>query len=111
MSLTDEQLRILDEIKNALVRLTAEPVKPKTRGEVIAERFLERALSDIMQAEDCDKATAIYAKRLGVMLKDECWWAEDVGPTADLWLHTFNEANIDSTVEKINGKWDFMKAA
>lgn len=80
-------------------------------GHVIAERFLERALSDIMMAEHADAATSIYAKRLGVMLKDECHWAEDVGPTADLWLHTFNEDNIEPTVEKIAGKWDFMKAA
>jgi guanylate kinase len=80
-------------------------------GEVIAERFLERALSDIMQAHDADVATAIYAKRLGVMLKDECWWAEDVGPAADLWLHRFDELNIEDTIQKIVGKHEYMKAA
>ena len=80
-------------------------------GEVIAERFLERALSDIMQAEDCDTATAIYAKRLGVMLKKECWWAEDVGPAADLWLHKFDEFNMEDTIHKIVEKHEYMRTA
>lgn len=80
-------------------------------GEVIAERFLERAMSDVMQAEDCDEAIGIYAKRLGVMLKNECWWAEDVGPAADLWLHKFDEMNMEDVVQSIVEKHEFMKAA
>ena len=80
-------------------------------GNVIAERFLERALSDIMIAEDADVATQTYAKRLGVMLKDECWWAEDVGPSVDLWLHKFDEMNMEDVIQTIVEKHEYMKAA
>jgi guanylate kinase len=73
-------------------------------GEVIARRFLERMLGDFSQAigkggEAPKGVIDTYSKRLGIMLKDECYWAEDNGPACDLWLQEFNERNIDKTVE------------
>lgn len=70
-------------------------------GQVIAQRFLERALADIMTGSDRTNATTIYAKRLGVMLKDECSWGEDVGPLCDLWLDRFDERNIEQVTDAV----------
>lgn len=77
-------------------------------GQVIGERFLERFMGDLKRAvesngqdEDFRKIQATYASRLGVMLKHECWWGEDVGPLTDLWLQEFDEANIDRVTAQI----------
>jgi guanylate kinase len=77
-------------------------------GGVIGERFLARYMDDLKKAVETGasdgnirKVQASYAGRLGVMLKDECWWGEDVGPLCDLWLHSFDESNIDSVLEQI----------
>jgi guanylate kinase len=75
-------------------------------GEVIARRFLERMLGDFSLAigkggEAAKSVIETYSKRLGVMLKDECHWAEDVGPVCDTWLTNFNESNIDAVVEDL----------
>lgn len=75
-------------------------------GEVIARRFLERMLADFSMAigKGGDAAQGVmdtYGKRLGVMLKDECWWEDDVGPLCDTWLTSFNEANIDAVVQDL----------
>lgn len=73
-------------------------------GEVIAKRFIQRMIGDLKLAHlqnGLDKVGDIYAKRLGVMLKDECWWGEEMGASCDLWLHTFDENNIEETVEMI----------
>lgn len=77
-------------------------------GGVIGDRFLARYMDDLKKAvvagasdNDIKKVQANYAGRLGVMLKDECWWGEDVGPLCDLWLHEFDESNIDGIVERI----------
>jgi len=72
--------------------------------EVIAHRFLERMLSDFTLALGKGTAGAIldtYSKRLGVMLKDECHWAEDIGPVCDTWLTNFDEKNIEAVVEDL----------
>jgi guanylate kinase len=74
-------------------------------GDVIAHRFLERMLGDFssaIAAGTADKVIDTYSKRLGIMLKDECYWAEDNGPVCDLWLQEFNERNIDKTVAYLN---------
>lgn len=77
-------------------------------GGVIGERFLARYMDDLKKAvearasdEDIKKVQASYAARLGVMLKDECWWGEDVGPLCDLWLCEFDESNIDAVIDQI----------
>lgn len=77
-------------------------------GNVIGERYLARYMDDLKKAvesgasdADIKKVQASYAGRLGVMLKDECWWGEDVGPLCDLWLHEFNERNIDAVIDRI----------
>ena len=77
-------------------------------GAVIGERYLARYMDDLKKAvqagasdDDIKKVQASYAGRLGVMLKDECWWGEDVGPLCDLWLHEFDESNIDSVVDRV----------
>ncbi len=72
-------------------------------GEVIAKRFIERMHADMKLTDlgTLNKTIDTYAKRLGVMLKDECWWGEDMGTACDLWLHTFDEHNIEETVEMI----------
>jgi guanylate kinase len=69
-------------------------------GDVIGKRFLDRFISDGMSL-GFEKAADTYAKRLGVMLKDECWWAEDMGPACDIWLHTFDELNVEDVVGEI----------
>lgn len=72
-------------------------------GEVIAKRFIERMHADL-KLSDLDGANKVidtYAKRLGVMLKDECWWGEDMGSACDIWLHTFDEKNIEDVVGEI----------
>lgn len=76
-------------------------------GDVIAKRFLDRMFRDYeenMTPAGYVKTLETYSKRLGVMLKDECWWGEDVGPMCDEWLHKFDESNLESTVEKIGRK-------
>ena len=77
-------------------------------GGVIGERFLARYMNDLKKAVETGasdsqikKIQATYAGRLGVMLKDECWWGEDVGPLCDLWLQAFDESNIDSVMDQI----------
>lgn len=77
-------------------------------GVVIGERILDRFMADFNAAAsqpNCiQKMTEVrnaYAKRLGVMLKEECWWGEDVGPLCDLWLHEFDASNIDGVVNRI----------
>lgn len=77
-------------------------------GGVIGERFLARFMGDLKKAvesgasdADIKKVQASYAGRLGVMLKDECWWDEDVGPLCDLWLREFDESNIERVLEQI----------
>lgn len=75
-------------------------------GEVIARRFLERMLADFSMAIGKGGSAAsgvidTYSKRLGVMLKDECHWAEDVGPVCDTWLTNFDEKNIEAVVEDL----------
>jgi len=73
-------------------------------GDVIAKRFIQRMIGDLKLAhlqDSLDKVGDIYAKRLGVMLKDECWWGEDMGTACDLWLHTFDERNIEEVLETI----------
>lgn len=76
-------------------------------GEVIARRFLERMMCDlspaIAQGSTAQKVIDTYSKRLGVMLKDESYWAEDTAPACDLWLQEFDERNIDKTVDYL---WD-----
>lgn len=78
-------------------------------GDVIARRFLERMLSDFSMAigKGGTHAQAVidtYSKRLGVMLKDECWWEEDVCSICDTWLHNFDESNIDAVVRELTEK-------
>lgn len=75
-------------------------------GAIIAERFLQRMLADMDDSFEHEAVVATYANRLGVMLKNECWWAEDVGPLCDLWLHSFTERNIGRVVEEIRGLAD-----
>jgi len=77
-------------------------------GKVIGERFITRFMDDLKKVvqngvteEAVQKVETTYANRLGVMIKDECWWGEDVGPICDLWLHEFHEGNIDGIVERI----------
>lgn len=75
-------------------------------GEVIARRFLERMLGDFSMSigkggEAAKGVIETYSKRLGVMIKDECWWGEDVGPLCDLWLHEFDERHTENVVEQI----------
>jgi guanylate kinase len=72
-------------------------------GEVIAKRFIERMHADLKLA-DLGTANGVidtYSKRLGVMLKDECWWGEDMGTACELWLHNFDESNIEDVVTDI----------
>jgi guanylate kinase len=82
-------------------------------GYVIGDRFLARYMSDlrtIVQTDMSDAAVqavlGTYAARLGVMLKDECHWGEDVGPLCDLWLQNFDESNIDSVMGQISAVAD-----
>jgi guanylate kinase len=82
-------------------------------GQVIGERFLNRYMDDLKKGveagvddEAIRKIQATYAGRLGVMLKHECWWGEDIGPMCDLWLHEFDEGNIDSVIDRIAGLAD-----
>jgi len=77
-------------------------------GGVIGERFLARYMDDLKKAvetgasdSNIKKVQASYAGRLGVMLKDECSWGEDVGPLCDLWLREFDESNIERVLEQI----------
>jgi guanylate kinase len=73
-------------------------------GEVIAKRFLDRMGADLGNAQDDFQRRSIletYSKRLGVMLKDECWWGEDMGPSCDIWLHSFDERNTEDVVGEI----------
>lgn len=77
-------------------------------GAVIGERILDRFMADFNAAasqpnciQKMTEVRSAYAKRIGVMLKDECWWGEDVGPLCDLWLHEFDASNIDSVVSQI----------
>lgn len=77
-------------------------------GRVIGERFLARYMSELEKAVkagvDDEAISAIqstYAGRLGVMLKDECWWGEDIGPMCDLWIHELNDATIDRAIKQI----------
>lgn len=70
-------------------------------GEVIAGRFLHRAVTDIMLAVDSDKTLALYAKRLGVMLQEERYWIHEVGMRCDTLLGEFNEDNIEAVIQKI----------
>lgn len=77
-------------------------------GNVIGERFMARYMDDLKKVveagvsdEAIQKIQATYGTRLGVMLKEECWWGEDVGPLCDLWLHEFNERNIDAVMDQI----------
>ena len=76
-------------------------------GDVIAKRFIQRMIGDLKLAhlqDSLDKVGDIYAKRLGVMLKDECWWGEDMGTACDLWLHNFDETNVEQTVTAIRSE-------
>lgn len=72
-------------------------------GEVIAKRFIERMHADLKLADlgTANKVIDTYSKRLGVMLKDECWWGEDMGTACELWLHNFDESNIEGVVTDI----------
>lgn len=83
-------------------------------GEVIARRFLERMLSDFSLAiarGESGKIIDTYSKRLGIMLKDECYWAEDNGPACDLWLQEFDERNTEKTVEFLQSQAQTALAA
>lgn len=77
-------------------------------GHVIGERFLARYMSDLEKAvkDGVDEAgvrklQATYAGRLGVMLKDECWWSDDFGPMCDLWVHELNDSTIDRVIDQV----------
>lgn len=77
-------------------------------GNIIGERFLARYMSELEKAvgNNADEETirriqSTYAARLGVMLKDECWWGEDIGPMCDLWINELNNATIDRAVKQI----------
>lgn len=75
-------------------------------GDIIARRFLDRMLGDVALVvnkgeAEMNQVIQTYANRLGVMLKSECWWSEDIGPLCDLWLHDFNEANIERVVDQV----------
>ena len=83
-------------------------------GDVIARRFLERMLGDFSLAiarGEAGKVIDTYSKRLGIMLKDECYWAEDNGPACNLWLQEFDERNIDKTVEFLRSQAQIALAA
>jgi guanylate kinase len=76
-------------------------------GHVIGERFLARYMSELEKAVrgDVDEASirkiqSTYAARLGVMLKEECWWSEDIGPMCDLWVRELNDSTIDSVISQ-----------
>ena len=72
-------------------------------GEVIGKRFLDRMLADYQAAGPgtAQKILDTYSTRLGIMLKDECWWGEDIGPMCDMWLLSFDERNIEDVVGEI----------
>lgn len=73
-------------------------------GDVIAKRFLDRMFRDYEENPTPGgfvKTLETYSKRMGVMMQNERYWAEDVGPMCDLWLHKFDESNFDATVEQI----------
>ena len=86
-------------------------------GRVIGERFLSRYMNELEQAvrsnageEAIHRIQAAYASRLGVMLKDECWWGEDIGPMCDLWVQELNQSTINGVLKQILDQADKVAA-
>jgi guanylate kinase len=81
---------------------------------VIASRFVKRLLADFTMAMatpgKADSVIDSYSRRLGVMLEREVHWAEDVGPLCNIWLHRFDESNIEEVVGLIERRsYDYLR--
>ncbi len=74
--------------------------------EVIAQRFLDRMISDFSKAlgkqdGSAGKVVTTYVQRLGVMMGEETKWADQEAARADVNLMWFNEDNSKTVVDEL----------